>query len=337
MYVLQIIIILKVHNYYLYAVLLPVFTIFSHCINYLLIKKHYPQYHPVGSVDSNFMPDFIKRISGMMIRKFRNQLRGAIDNIVISAGLGLVILAKFQNYFLIMSVPLMILSMVRSSVLQSMGNSVATETVESNYYVERLYVFVTQWFGCMFGTVLLCIFHPMMILWLKDENATFPFYIEALFVIYFYLTAMTYITDLIRNSTGIWWQGKWIPIVETLLNLILDIIGVRLLGVSGVLVATLISLIFINIPFETWYVYKYYFQRNPAKDLAKYFIVGVCNLVIGASVYVICANVGGNIRVEFGLKMILSFLLVNFLLFLVNLNNKSMWEILHIFRKILQK
>lgn len=177
----------------------------------------------------------------------------------------------------------------------------------------------------------------MMILWLKDENATFPFYIEALFVIYFYLTAMTYITDLIRNSTGIWWQGKWIPIVETLLNLILDIIGVRLLGVSGVLVATLISLIFINIPFETWYVYKYYFQRNPAKDLAKYFIDGVCNLVIGASVYVICANVGGNIRVEFGLKMILSFLLVNFLLFLVNLNNKSMWEILHIFRKILQK
>lgn len=337
MYSLQIIIILGIHNYYLYALLLPVFTILSHCINYYLIKKYYPQYRPTGSVDHSFMPDFIKRISGMMIRKFRNQLRGAIDNIVISAVLGLVMLAKFQNYYLIMSVPLMVLNMIRSSVLQSLGNSVAIETVESNYSVERLYVFITQWFGCMLGTVLLCIFRPMMILWLGDENATFPFFIEVLFVIYFYLTAMTYITDLIRNSTGIWWQGKWIPIVETLLNLILDIIGVRLLGVSGVLMATIISLICINIPFETWCVYKYYFKRNPAKDLAKYFINGVCNLVIGASVYFACTYVSGNILVEFILKMVLSFLLVNFLLFLVNINNKSMWEILHIFRKILRK
>lgn len=337
MYILQIIIILKVHNYYLYAVLLPVFTIFSHCINYFLVKRHYPQYHPEGRIDSGFMPDFIKRISGMMIRKIRNQLRGAIDNIIISAALGLVILAKFQNYYLVMSVPLMILGMVRSSVLQSLGNSVAMETVESNYAVERLYVFITQWFGCMFGTVLLCVFHPMMILWLGNESATFPLSVEILFAIYFYLTAMTYITDLIRNSTGIWWQGKWIPITETLLNLALDIIGVHFYGVFGVLVATVISLIFINIPCETWCVYKYYFHRSPMKDLMKYFFDGFCNLAIGAGVYYICLQVSGNLLIELVLKAILSFLLVNLLLFLVNIKNKSMWEILHIFRKIVRR
>lgn len=336
MYVLQIIIILGLHNYYLYAVLLPVFTIFSHCINYLLVKKYYPQYYPEGRIERDFMPDFIKRISGMMIRKFRNQLRGAIDNIVISAVLGLVVLAKFQNYYLIMSVPLMILGTVRSSVLQSLGNSVATETVESNYSVERLYVFITQWFGCMFGTVLLCVFHPMMILWLGDESATFPLPVEVLFVIYFYLTSMTYITDLMRNSTGIWWQGKWIPIVETLLNLTLDIIGVHLFGVFGVLLATIFSLILVNIPCETWCIYKYYFHKSSIKDLLKYVFDCACNLAIGATVYYICLKVSGNLLVELVLKAVLSFLLVNILLFLVNIKNKNMWEILHIFRKIIR-
>lgn len=337
MYVLQILIIIFLRNYYVYAAVLPFFTIFSHFINYLLIKKHYPQYKPEGRTDSFFIKDFIKRVGGMVLRKLRNQLRGAIDNIVISATLGLVVLTKFQNYYLIMTVPLMILGNIRSSVLQSLGNSVASETVESNYAVERLYVFITQWFGCLFGTILICVYHPLMLLWLGDEKATFSVWIEALFVIYFYLTSMTYITDLIRNSTGIWWQGKWIPLLETLVNLCLDIVGAQLFGVAGVLIATIVSLVLVNIPFETCCVYKYYFKKKPNHDLLKYFFDAICNLTIGIVVYLICRYINGAPFVQIVLKTILSFVLTNLCLFLVNIRNGKMWEIFDIFKKVIRR
>lgn len=334
-YSLQIISILWTHNYYLYISFLPLGSIVGRVITFVLKKRRYGEYFPSGKVQKEFWIEFRKRIVGASIRKLRTAFRGSCDSVIISSFLGLVQLAKYQNYVLILSVPEMIMEIFRKAILQSLGNSISLETNESNLAVVRLYSFLTQWLGIWFAAMLGSLFHPFISIWIGEEN-TYSFYIEIIFSIYFYTICLTKITDLIRNSTGLWWEGKWIPVLECGVNLFLNILFVNIFGMLGILYATIISILIINIPWETWCVYRFYFNQEAMNILLQYGI-NFCECII---IVIITQKVGmlfqtGPINILF-IRGINSIFLPNFLFFLFHLRSKEMWEILSLIARIIK-
>lgn len=329
MYSAQIAIICLTKWYYCYVYILPIATIAAHLINYRIMKSTYPEYRPLGKIDTSFLNDFVKRVGGMALRKIRTAFRGSIDSVILSSFCGLIIVAKYNNYYLIMTIPMLLIGAIRSAILQSLGNSVAMETVDSNYAVVKLYSFVTQWIGSFFMACLLCFFHPFVELWAGKE-AVLSFEAEILFCIYFYVLCITQITDLIRNSTGIWWQGKWIPILECSLNLILDIMLVNRWGIAGVLAATIISMIFINIPCETYCVYKLYFNKSPIRDLLDYLYNFVITIISACLTYRICTLFDCEKIVYIMLRMICCIFLPNLFWMLSHLSDYRLREILRL-------
>lgn len=334
-YTLQICVIIFTHNYYIYISLLPIGSITARLFTYWQKRKYFSSYVPAGKIEKSELPGFGKRIVGAAIRKIRTSVRGSIDSVVISAFEGLVNLAKYQNYMLILTVPQIIIGVINKAILQSLGNSISMENKESNHAVIKLYTFLTQWVGTWFATMLGVLYHPFIVLWIGAEN-TYPYMIEILFAIYFYLVCMTQITDLIRNSTGIWWEGKWIPILESLVNLILDIFLVQKWGIAGVILATIISIIGINIPCETWCVYKFYLEKKPIKELGQYILnFFECMVIILCSLK-ICQFYEATSIKDLFIRTTISIMVPNILFFIFHIKSKEMWEIINLAKGVLK-
>lgn len=83
----------------------------------------------------------------MFIAKFGGVVLNSADTIVISAFLGLTLLAVYQNYYFVMSSICGIMEILLTSITAGLGNSYITESKEKNYTdlkVNYIYVFLVN-------------------------------------------------------------------------------------------------------------------------------------------------------------------------------------------------
>lgn len=73
------------------------------------------------------------RIKDLFIAKFGGVVLNSADTIVISAFLGLTLLAVYQNYYFVMSSICGIMEILLTSITAGLGNSYITESKEKNY------------------------------------------------------------------------------------------------------------------------------------------------------------------------------------------------------------
>ena len=74
-----------------------------------------------------------KRIKDLFTSKIGSVVYDSADTLVISAFLGLTALAKYQNYFFVMNTIFGFVTLITSSSLAGIGNSLVTESEEKNY------------------------------------------------------------------------------------------------------------------------------------------------------------------------------------------------------------
>lgn len=287
MYIMQLVVIYNSHNYYYYAILLPIGTIILNIVKGVYVKRKYPYIRCEGKMESSFKADFYKRIFAMALSKIRTTIRNSIDSIVISAELGLVVLAQYQNYYQIMLIPIMLVSIVKGAAVPEFGVSIATGNRQDNYRFFELYSFVNNWISTWCTACLLCLGQNFMCLWVGKANML-PDYVIILLCIYFYIYSISDNAVMIRETTGVWWKGKEGAVIETLLNLSLNILLVRYWGVLGVLVATIVTLLCINLPVEYISIFKEYFQVDIKHYAGKQCIYFVNGILICGITYAIC-------------------------------------------------
>ena len=87
-----------------------------------------------------------------------------------------------------------------------------------------------------------------------------PMYMAVVFAVYFYVLKMSDIRALYSESVGIWWQGRYLSIMEALANLILNALFVIWMGVFGIVLATLVSYFIFNFIGGAVILYQYYFK-----------------------------------------------------------------------------
>lgn len=289
MYILQIFVIYNSQNYYLYIILLPLSTLALNTIRSIYIQRKYPYIHCEGKVDRSFLRDFYKRVFAMALSKIRTAIRNSIDSIVISANMGLASLALYQNYYQIMLVPVLLVGIAKGAVLPEFGVSVATDNQENNYHFFEIYSFANNWFSTWCTVCLLCLGQNFMCLWVGAENVLADSVI-ILICIYFYIRCISDNAMLIREATGVWWTGKEGAVIESILNLALDILLVKYWGIQGVLLATILALVCINLPFEYFSIFRGYFKIGIVKYFFKQMIYSVNAILVCVITYMICSR-----------------------------------------------
>ena len=261
--VLQIaaIILLKNHQYlayYFYCLALPLTTVLKNVFTYYLSKKMYPQYECEGKVPKEEINGIKKRVAGMFLHKVSFVFRNSLDSIVISAFLGLASLGQYNSYYFIINAISGIMILVSNSVTASVGNSMVKETKEKNYAdfkkIQLLYMWLTSWLTVCFAACL----QPFIKLWL-GKDMLFSDGIMAIFCIYFFSMHFSRVCHIYRDAAGLWWQDRYRPIVETVVNLTLNILLVKYIGVSGVMLSTIFCIVFIEGTWGTRILFKHYF------------------------------------------------------------------------------
>ena len=258
MYILQMLVLVLFRSYYIYCIAILFTTVLNNfLIEYKAIRV-FPEFIPSGKVADSEKTDIQKRVSGVFIYKVCGVFRNSFDSIIISAFLGLTVLAQYQNYYFIVNAIMGLMLIITTSITSGVGNSLASESVEKNYNdftkFQYIYMWITSWCtACLFG-----LFQPFMELWVGTESM-YSNAIASIFCVYFFTSQMGNICYVYRQAAGLWWQDRYRPIIEAVVNLTLNIALVKLIGVSGVLLSTIACLVLINFVWGAHILYKHYF------------------------------------------------------------------------------
>lgn len=273
MYVAQIIVLFLFKNYYTYIILLPIFTIITNFANSVIVDKMYPEYKCVGTVDKDVEKSIRKKVLALFGTKANSVVMHALDNIVISAFLGLVMVAKYGNYYYIMNAITGIMTVIYSSLTAGLGNSIALDKKDKVYKDFKTLSFMNAWIVTFCSVSLLCLFQPFIKLWV-GEDLMLSMDIVILLVIYFYVYDIRRIVLTYKDAGGIWWEDRIRPYVMMAVNLVGNLIMVQYIGLYGVILSTIIAMC-VSWPWENYTLFRYVFDRSSLsyyKDLLIYII-----------------------------------------------------------------
>ncbi|MDO5852422.1 MAG: polysaccharide biosynthesis C-terminal domain-containing protein [Methanobacteriaceae archaeon] len=273
--ILQVVIIVFYKNYYLYLIMMPLFTLFNNLFIGYLSNKKFPNYNPRGKISNESKNIITKKVKGLFISRICTMTRNSLDSIFISTILGLTAVAVYSNYYYIMNSVLGLLSTITIAMTSSVGNSLVLESKEKNYLDMRIFDFVFSWIYGVCTIMMLCLYQPFVKIWVGDGiSANLGLAIS--FCLYFYCLNMGSIRAVYHDAAGLWWEARFRAIFETILNLVLNFVLTYKFGMVGTVIGTLIAMFLINFCYGSTIIFDYYFIGFPKKeyylDHLKYFL-----------------------------------------------------------------
>lgn len=257
----QIIFLLATHNYYWFIILQICFALVSNFINSYYADRLFPQYKCCGKISKELEADIKQRVLGLMIIKIAAVSRNALDSIIVSAFLGLQAVAMYNNYYYIINSVSSILLVLMNAIAAGVGNSVAIESREKNLKDMRTINYIYMMITGVCSACLISMYQPFMKIWV-GEKLMFSEQIMFLFTFYFILQKIGDVQAQYFDAAGLWWHGKMRGFIEAFFNLVLNILLGYYFGVIGIVIATILTILFINFPLSTFYTFKYYFGKN---------------------------------------------------------------------------
>ena len=314
--VLQFVILLVYKNYYLFLIVALLTQILNNICTAVMAGKMYPRYRAVGQLSKEKVKAINQRIRDIFTGKLGSVIYKSTDTLVISAFLGLTLLAIYQNYFFIVSSVLSIVEIILSSMMAGLGNSYVLESKEKNYQDLKKFTFLFLW---IIGTCTCCflgMYQPFMEIWMGKE-LMLGFGAVICFSIYFFGYTFNRLLSVYKDAAGLWHEDRFRPLVSALVNLALSLVLVRFWGINGILLGTVLPLGLIEIP---WVIHNLFHVFFEPKMLRGYLIQVLQQLgvTVMASVIVclLCFRIGGNAWSSIAICAAISVLVPNVLFWL---------------------
>ncbi|MBQ9076276.1 MAG: oligosaccharide flippase family protein [Muribaculaceae bacterium] len=289
LYAAKIFILFYTQNYILYLV---VESLFGLCLNVAIVRKADKLYPYIKTkVKYIVEPDVRKNIITNMKALFFSVLGGyfmhSTDNIVMSAYIGVVVVGLYSNYTLLLSTIKTLVSQVLNSYSESVGNLIAVETKDKIYDVFRTAFFVNFLAVSIPVIVLYNTITPFIDWWLGEEYEL-PYITMCIILFNFYVDMMRSSALTFKFKSGIFVPDRFTALLQGLINLVLSIWFVKYWGISGVLLATGISIMAIG--FWQWprLIYRHTFERPLYNYFRTYFIYTIIGLIALVVSSVVC-------------------------------------------------
>lgn len=300
----KILILLITKNYYLFCALQPIYTVISSLLTFVISRKMFPEYKCYGSISKEERKSIFSKVFGLSINKICNVVSNSFDSVIISSFLGLTILGQYNNYFVLANAIMLFMDNISASALSSIGNSMVCETNEKNFEDFKTFQFGFNVVSGWASICLLCLIHPFIKIWLGEEYI-FNSSVAITISIYVYSIMSNSVFMTYRSAAGIWARDKIRPFVEAGINLILNIILVRSIGVCGVMISTILTMGIMRTIWGSYYLFDEYFKEYShlvylATMLACFLIVsvsgaitfGICNLINLDGIWELVARLG---------------------------------------------
>lgn len=307
----QILVLILLRNFYAYSVLIPLATLVSNIYTVRYTSKKYPQFKPKGKLNNTLKIKLTKKISSLFVFKVGETVISSVDSIVISAYLGLTILAQYNNYYYIISALITFFGIYVAAILSPVGNSIVTESMDKNYRDFKTLLLLQAWIVGWCSICLVVLFQPFIQIWVGKDNVL-DFRIVILLAISFYIWKIQDVVFVYKNAKGLWEQDKWRTVITAGLNLVLSLALVSNFGLEGVILGTIISRVLIEMPWGTYVLFDNYFKKSEIMSYFKlmilYTFISIC---IGCVTWFSCSIVGDSNIVSFIIKVVMCCVIPN--------------------------
>lgn len=208
-----------------------------------------------------------KSITAMFMHRIGTLLVNTVDSVVISFFVGVVTLGIYSNYSTIAASVTGILTIIFTSITSVLGHLY----VESGKETTKKYCELFHYLNFVLGIVMFLGYYAIIdnlvgILFSPDLIADrFIPLVVALnaFVQFMRRSVLTF-----RDATGTFYNDRWKPLAEGVANLVLSILLVNWIGVTGVIVATVVTNLLICHIIEPYVLYKNAFDSSPGRYYA---------------------------------------------------------------------
>lgn len=281
-YLAQAVVLWKLHNYYVYILIMLVSQLLINIAIAIASKAYYPNCKPIGKVPTQMIKDVNTKVKDLFFTKIGSIVVDSVDTIVISSFLGLSTLAIYQNYFFIMNSIYGLVAVILGSVTAGIGNSLVLEDSEKNYRDLRKLTFIISWIICVCCCCFLGLYQPFMKLWVGNE-LMLDFKFVILLCIYFYVRQMGLLWATIKDAAGLWHNDRFRGIIAAFINLLLNLLLVNYIGLYGVLLSTIISVMVVSCPWLLHNIFLFMFKKkffDYFKQLLKYMLLTISICVI---------------------------------------------------------
>lgn len=322
-YTVQILAILITKNYYVYIIFTPICTVVNNILVAFCAKRAYPNLSCKGDISKEEKKEIYSKVKALVGHKIGGVVINSLDSVVVSAFLGLSTVAIYGNYYYILSAINGIIDVGYNAILASVGNSIVMEREEKVYTIFNKLNFIMSWVICFCCIGLICLYQPFMTIWVGKDNL-FPTSTMIIIVIYFYSQKSRLIGLNFKDAAGLWKLDFWKPYVGLVVNLVVNIILVNIIGVNGVYISTILTMICVYFPWETWALFTGIFKKSSRHYVIQYLKYTVETIIAsGISFYItILINVNGIPGLI--LKAVCGVFIGNLIYILLNLKNPEL-------------
>ncbi len=290
--ILQIIILVLTRNYIFFLVLQMMCTLGENIAISRKAEKMYPFLKKRSSkkVDDHTRRQIIRNTSAMIFHKLGGIVVDSTDNILISSMIGIVWVGLYSNYYMIINALNIVISQIFSSITASIGHLGATESKEKAYEIFLCTEFVTSWVFCFSSISLFILIDPFISLAFGSDFLMSQG-IVLILTANFYIKGMRSAVLTFQAAYGLYWNDRFKALFEVIINLVISIVLGATIGIAGIFIGTLISMVTTCLWIEPYVIYKRIFDRRVGEYFIKLLVHTVITLSAGFITYWACAYV----------------------------------------------
>lgn len=338
--IVQIIILIRYKNYIFYLLIKMAGKFIENVIISYYTDKNYR-----GILDAETKPlsngikaDILTKVKALLFHRIGGFFVIGSDSIVITYILGVLPMGLYTNYNLLLSAASSLLKRIFEVLTYVVGNFLVTSNNEQNYSVYKKIDLLDFWVFGWASTVMFAMFPTIIALWLGEEYIL-PVPVAFALVFNFYLQGMRASIDTFKNAAGIFYEDRFVPLLEAAVNIIVSVICAKIWGLAGVFIGTIVStgvLFFYSYP---KYVCKTLFSLSKA-DYVKQTVFHALTVIISIMVSdgIISALIADRSTIVAGFFIVFVSSMVFQILFVLTSRRKSEFQyFLLLLRRILTK
>ncbi len=294
MNITQIFILFFTKNYILYLISKLIYRMLENILINKIVDKFYPFIKEKAKpIDEKERKDIINRVKAIFLQKISFVINKGIDNIIISSILGVVVVGYYTNYYTIVSTVSTIIYQIISSLTASVGNLLTENNKEKNYQIYKKINMLNSFITGICIVLFMCLITPFIKLWI-GEKYLLSLGVLISFAIYLYTDSIRRAITLFKDAAGICTEDKYMYLIMIIINLSLSILLCKELKITGVILATAISYMFLILISYPKYIYEPVFNKKKKeyyKENIKYLVFIIFSAVFS---FTICINIEIN-------------------------------------------
>ncbi|EJT5929196.1 TPA: lipopolysaccharide biosynthesis protein [Clostridium perfringens] len=278
----KIVILKTTKNYILFLLIDILIFIIQNIYNGRIVNKRYSYINTKKKykVDKEIENNLVKNVKALFWHNIGGYCVYGTDNILISSLISIKTVGLYSNYTMIIDQLGNLINPIINSIGDGVGNMIASEDSDKSYRIFKVAYLVNFWIYS-FAVIFLYNLVEPFITWCFGSGLLLDKLTFVIVLINFYIKGLRGSIAIFKNKGGIFTQDKYVPMIESVINLGSSLVLIKYLGLAGIFLGTTISSIAIPLWNRPRLVYKHIFNKHFKEYMYRYAVYVLLTLVTG--------------------------------------------------------